>query len=161
MTLVSGAALAQTGNATINVTGVIGGGACAISTNPVDLGAHDASEFTGVGTSPPSGWVDFPITSEGCSADIVTIHMGFNGNADTTNSGLFAIATGGASGIGIQLQTQDGTATVVPNSTTNLLNWSPVAAGSTYPMRARYVQTLSTVTPGAADSVVTVMLSYN
>ncbi|WP_266171122.1 fimbrial protein [Dyella subtropica] len=155
-----GAVLAQAGSAAIGVTGVIGGGACAISTNPVDLGAHDASEFTDVGSSPSSGWVNFPITSQGCSADIVTLHMGFDGNADTTNKGLFAI-TGGARGIGIQLQTQDGSATVVPNSTTDLLNWTPVGVGSTYPMRARYVQTLDAVTPGAANSVVTVMLSYN
>jgi major type 1 subunit fimbrin (pilin) len=161
MTLASGAALAQTGNAGINVTGVIGGGSCAITTSPVDLGAHDASEFTGVGSSPSSGWVNVAITSAGCSADIVTLHMGFDGTADTNNNSLFAIAPGGASGIGIQLQTQDGTTTVVPNSTTQLVNWAPDTIGGIYAMRARYVQTLAAVSPGAADSTVTVMLSYN
>ena len=156
-------ALAQsfTDSATINVIGAIGDSACVITTSPVDMGAHDASEFTGVGTSPNSGWVDFPITSAGCSADIVTLHLGFDGTADATNSGLFALSPGGATGIGIQLQAQDGSATVVPNSTTELLNWAPVAVGATYSMRARYLQTLVSVTPGAANSVVTVLMSYN
>ncbi|MFC3650404.1 fimbrial protein [Dyella humi] len=109
-------------NATINVTGTIGGSSCAISTTPVDLGQHNASEFTGVGSSPSSGWVNFPITSQGCSADVVTLHMGFDGTADTDNNAMFAVTPGGASGLGIELQTQDGSATAVPNSTTELIN---------------------------------------
>ena len=118
----SGAALAQnTGNATINVTGNITGGSCAITTPSVNLGRHNRSEFTGVGTF--TAWVDFAITSQGCSPDIVTLHMGFNGNADTNNANVFAVAPGGATGLGIQLQGLDaGNTLVIPNSTTQLVN---------------------------------------
>jgi major type 1 subunit fimbrin (pilin) len=156
----SGAALAQTtGNATIHVTGNIAGGACAISTPSVDLHAHDPGEFTGVGV--PTKWVDFSITSQGCTPDIVSLHMGFDGTADADNVNVFAV-TGGATGLGIQLQGLDAANTIViPNSTTQLITWTPVASGATYPMRARYLQTKAAVTPGAANGSVTVMLSYN
>lgn len=156
-----GAALAQnTGNATINVTGNITGGSCAITTPSVNLGRHNRSEFTGVGTFTP--WVDFAITSQGCSPDIVTLHMGFNGTADTNNTNVFAVAPGGATGLGIQLQGLDaGNTVVIPNSTTQLVNWAPVPTGGTYPMRARYMQTTASVTSGPANGTVTVMLSYN
>lgn len=155
-----GCSVACAQNASVQVTGTITGGACSIATPHVDLGSHQPGAFTGVGM-PPSGmnWVDVPITSQGCTADIVTLHMGFDGTADTNNSGLFAVAPGGATGLGIQLQTKDGATTVIPNS--NLVDWIPLATGGIYEMRARYLQTLPTVTPGAANSTVTVMLSYN
>jgi type 1 fimbria pilin len=156
-----GVALAQsTGNATITVTGSIDGGSCAISTQPVDLGAHDPSEFTGVTT--PTQWVDFSITSEGCTPDIAALHMGFNGDQDSDNKDLFAVAPGGATGLGIQLQGKDAANTfVIPNSTTQLVTWTPLPANGSYAMQARYVQTRSQVTAGDANATVTVVLSYN
>lgn len=157
----SGAVLAQS-NGTIRVAGAIASGSCSISTTPVNLGQHSSGYFSqGVGT--PTNWVPVPITSQGCTADIVTVHMGFDGAADTDNTGLFAVAPtpGSARGLGIQLQTEDGSVTVIPNSTTELVNWTPLATGGIYAMRARYVSTLPNVTPGDANSTVTVMLSYN
>jgi type 1 fimbria pilin len=158
LSLGASAALAQN-NGTVNVHGTIASGSCSISTTPVNLGRHHSGDFRNIGTF--TAWVPVPITSQGCSADIVTMHMGFEGTADTDNSGLFAVAPGGATGLGIQLQTADGSVTVIPNSTTNLVNWAPLATGGIYAMRARYVSTLPNVTPGDADSTVTVMLSYN
>lgn len=158
LALGNGAALAQS-NGAIKVAGAIASGSCSISTPSVDLGQHYSGDFRSVGT--PTTWVDVPITSQGCSADIVTVHMGFDGTADTDNTGLFAVAPGGARGLGIQLQTADGSTTVIPNSATQLVNWAPLATGGIYAMRARYVSTLPSVTPGDADSTVTVMLSYN
>ncbi|HUB90523.1 MAG TPA: fimbrial protein [Dyella sp.] len=161
LVLGSGAVLAQN-NGAIHVAGAIAAGSCSISTSPVNLGEHYSGDFSsGAGT--PTNWVRVPITSQGCSADIVTVHMGFDGAADTDNKGLFAVAStpGSARGLGIQLQTEDGSVTVVPNSTTELVNWTPLATGGIYAMRARYVSTLPSVTPGDANSTVTVMLSYN
>lgn len=158
LSLGGSAALAQS-NGTVNVHGTIASGSCSISTTPVNLGRHYSGDFRTIGTF--TEWVPVPITSQGCSADIVTVHMGFDGTADTDNSGLFAVAPDGAKGLGIQLQTADGSVTVIPNSTTNLVNWAPLATGGIYAMRARYVSTLPSVSPGAADSTVTVMLSYN
>lgn len=159
--LASAIAFAQTtGHATINVTGSISGGACAISTQTIDMGSHDPAEFTGVGAV--TRWVDFPITSEGCTPDIVSVHMRFDGNADTDNANVFAVSMGGATGLGIQLQGLDAAKTnVIPNSTSELVSWVPAPAGEAYPMRARYVQTKAKVTPGEANGTVTVLLSYN
>jgi major type 1 subunit fimbrin (pilin) len=156
-----GIALAQnTGDANIAVTGNITGGSCAISTDPVNLGDHNPSEFSGPGAL--TQWVNFAITSQGCTVDVVTLHMGFDGTADTDNANVFAVAPGGATGLGIQLQGLDAANTIViPNSTTQLITWTPEAAGGTYPMRARYVQTKASVSPGPANGTVTVMLSYN
>jgi major type 1 subunit fimbrin (pilin) len=150
----------QAQNARIGVTGTIIGGACRITTPQVDLGVHPPSAFEGVGTPPKDmDWVDVLIVSQGCDADIVTLHMGFDGTADTNDGRLFAVAPGGARGLGIQLQTANGATTVIPN--TSLVDWVPLATGGIYAMRARYLQTLQAVTPGAANSTVTVMLSYN
>lgn len=157
LTFGSGAVLAQDG--IIGVNGAIANSSCSISTTPVNLGDHPASSFTNIGTA--TAWVDVDITSQGCSADIVTLHMGFDGDADPDNKNLFAVAPNGARGIGIELQTADGMFTVIPNSTTDLVDWNPLPTGDIYRMRARYVSTLRPVTPGAADSTVTVMLSYN
>lgn len=159
--LAGGMALAQnTDNASIHVTGNITGGSCAISTPNVELGDHKPIEFTGVDAH--TDWVDFNITSQGCTADIVTLHMGFDGTADTDNTDVFAVASGGATGLGIQLQGRDPAQTmVIPNSTTQLVDWTPQPTGGTYPMRARYLQTRATVTTGPANGTVTVMLSYN
>ncbi|GGA34562.1 fimbrial protein [Dyella nitratireducens] len=161
LTLGSSLAFAQsTDNAQIDVTGSITGGACTISTPSVFLGDHNPVEFKGVGTF--TDWVDFPITSGGCTPDIVTLYMGFDGTADVDDANVFAVASGGATGLGIQLQGLDAAQTIViPNSTTQLVTWVPVAAGGTYPMRARYWQTKATVTSGPANGTVTVMLSYN
>ncbi|WP_240669058.1 fimbrial protein [Dyella sp. M7H15-1] len=126
----------------------------------MNLGAHNLGEFNTPGA--PTQWVNFAITSQGCAADIVTLHMGFDGTADTDNANVFAVAPGGATGLGIQLQGLDAANTIViPNSTAQLITWTPEAIGGTYPMRARYMQTKAAVTPGPANGTVTVMLSYN
>lgn len=156
LALGAGSALAQT-TGSVGVLGTIVGGSCSISTAPVNLGRHFASEFPSIGS--PTEWVNVPITSQGCDADVVTLHMGFQGAVDTDNSGLFAVAPGGASGLGIELQTADGSVTVIPN--TNLVDWMPLATGNIYAMQARYRSTSTQVTPGAANSTVTVVLSYN
>jgi major type 1 subunit fimbrin (pilin) len=158
--LVSGATFAQsTANGNVRVNGTIVGGSCSITTPTVDLGRHRLGHFSGIGTFTP--WVDVPITSQGCDSSVVTLHMGFNGAADPNNPNLFAVASGGARGIGIEMQTADGSVAVIPNSTTNLVDWTPLPVGGTYAMRARYNQSSASVGPGAANSTVTVVLSYN
>lgn len=150
----------QAQNGTIRVTGNVAGGSCSITTPQVPLGNHPLNSFTGPG-NPPAGmdWVDVPLTSQGCDADIVTVHMGFEGNADAADSRLFAVAPNGATGLGIELQVKDSGTTVIPNGP--LVDWAPLATGGVYAMRARYVQTPGPLTPGAANSTVTVLLSYN
>ncbi|MFJ2989642.1 fimbrial protein [Collimonas sp. NPDC087041] len=146
-------------HATFTFGGAIVGGACKISVQPVPLGKHMPSEFSGVGG--PLSWVNFNIDSEGCDLDVVTLHMEFDGTADANNAKLFALSPGGASGVGVELQAQDGRV-VTPNGTgTALLSWTPVAIGSSYPMRARYIQTLPKITVGPANSTATIILTYN
>ncbi|GAC1327223.1 MAG: hypothetical protein NVSMB28_23870 [Collimonas sp.] len=133
-------------------------GICRINIPPVNMGAHSIRDFQGVGF--PGSWKNFDIVSEGCETGITSIHMRFDGNADLNNSTLFALTPGGASGLGIEIQSRAG-AIVVPNSITNLVNFTPLPAGGNYPMRARYKQTLPSIGTGPANGKMTVTMSYN
>lgn len=142
--------------AIFSVTGNIKGSSCGFQTGDVNvpLGTHEASEFTGVGST--TGWFQFPLVSSGCTASAV--HMTFTGTAAAGNANLFAV-TGGAAGVGVDLQSYDGVQ-AVPNSGT-LMNWAPRPAGGTYMFQARYMQTVSPITSGTANANVTVQMTYD
>lgn len=155
-----GKALAQTGSATIYVTGSIFGPTCSLTTSSitVNIGAVDKRTFTGVGSV--SAWApNQTLISGGCNATLVS--MTFTGTVDGNDSNLFA-AVGGATGVGIQLQksfTNLITVQAIPNSA-KTVDFSPAAAGGGYSFSARYVQTTATVTEGPANATVIVLITY-
>jgi type 1 fimbria pilin len=155
MTLASGAALAQTGNAGINVTGSIIGATCSLSTSniTIPLGTVDKSVFTGVGSRSPYG-PNVALISGGCDASLVS--MNFTGTANASNPNVFAV-TGGAAGVGIRLLQSNTAAIYLPNNT---YNFTPVAAGAGYSFTACYVQTDATITTGPANTTITVLITY-
>ncbi|MEO6917914.1 MAG: fimbrial protein [Collimonas sp.] len=120
----------------------------------VPMGTISDTVFTGIGSVSP--WVQFKLVSSGCP-NVTTVQMKFTGTAATGNSNLFAV-TGGAAGVGLNLWQASG-AQAVPNSST-FINWTPQASGSSYNFSARYMQSGATVTAGAANAVVTVLISY-
>lgn len=150
MTLASGVVLAQTtGNATINVTGSITGATCSLSTSniTIPIGPVDKSVFTGIGSFSPWGAYQ-TLVSSGCDASLVS--MTFTGTAAPGNPNLFAV-TGGAAGVGIQLQKNAttggaGGGQAIPNSTTAPVTFTPAASGGGYSFNARYVQTSAELT---------------
>lgn len=115
----------------------------------------EASSLPSVGSQSP--WVSKPLVSAGCP-NAKNVWMRFQGTPDATNPALFS-TTGGASGVGVEMQSADGYA-VVPNGTTPM-NWQPRAAGGEFGFKARYVRTTAPITPGAANSTITVNLSYD
>lgn len=138
---------------TVNVTGTT----CSFASNTVDfpLGNVDADDMPVVGDG--SQWVARSLVSKGCPG-VAKVKMNFQGAATGSGNQLFAVA-GGATGVGVQLQRVDDALDAVPNSTTPM-EWAPRADGGTFDFRARYVRTESAVTPGPANSTITVNLTY-
>lgn len=129
---------------------------CGFQTNNVNipLGTIQASTLSAPGSSSP--WVNGNLVSTGCNA-VMQLNMTFSAAADSNNSSLFQ-ATGGASGVGIQLQTADGRA-VTPNSSTPL-TFAPQPAGGAYGFQARYTRTSAPLGNGEGDAKVTVNITY-
>lgn len=133
---------------------------CSFSTPNVvvPLGEHQTSEFNGVGTF-TQPWVPFDLVATTCTAETSTIHMSFSGTvASGGNPNLFAV-TGGATGVGVDIQTTAG-AQAVPNSTTPM-DFPAQQAGGTYSFQARYMQSEPTIGTGSANANVVVGLTYN
>lgn len=153
-------AQAETGNATINVTGSILGPTCSLTTSDItiDIGTVESLSFTGVGSF--SAWApNETLVSGGCDAALVS--MTFTGTADPNNATLFEV-TGGAAGVGIQLQKDnvgDSSGQAIPNSS-QPITFAPAAVGEGYAFSARYVQTEATVRPGPANATITVLITY-
>lgn len=122
----------------------------------VPLGEHTIVGFSGVGAT-PLPWTRFVLHSGGCQY-ASTVHMRFLGSSDPDDSGLFAIS-GGASGVGIEVQTEAGDA-VRPNAGSPVV--LPVADTPVdLAFRARYRQTRPAVIPGPANATATVLLEYH
>jgi type 1 fimbria pilin len=140
---------------TIRFTGSFERGTCGFSVDPVGLGEYDQGDFTGVGYVTPT-WVDAKIQSTGCDRDVTRVAMRYVGTA-SVNPDYFAVRSGGASGVGIEMQTYNGIA-IPPNS--SLIWTARQAAGESYDMRVRYVQVAPTVGAGAADATVVINVTY-
>ncbi|WP_158543259.1 fimbrial protein [Dyella psychrodurans] len=160
--MVTGSASAQD-TAHINFVGTINGPTCSLSTSniTIPLGAVNKSVFTAVGSPSPWG-PNVALVSAGCNASLVS--MTFTGAANSSNPNLFAV-TGGAAGVGIQLQQSNtsggaGGGQAIPNDTTNPVTFAPAAAGAGYSFTARYVQSDATITTGPANATITVLITY-
>jgi type 1 fimbria pilin len=136
------------------VTGDIVGG-CSIQNDnaTIDLGQIPASALPSIGSF--SGWKEGELISGGCTG-VTEVVMTFSGNTDPNNPKLWAV-TGGASGVGIELQSIDGQEAIPDNSSP--VTWAPAAAGDGYKFQARYVRT-GNVTPGQANGQATVNITY-
>lgn len=147
-----------TDTAHINFTGTISAPTCSLQTSniTIPIGNVDRSIFTSVGSTSP--WSpNVALVSAGCNTSLVS--MTFRGTADAQNANLFAV-TGGAAGVGIQLAKTGGAQFAIPNDTSHPVTFAPAAAGQGYSFAARYMQTTATVTPGAANATITVLITY-
>jgi major type 1 subunit fimbrin (pilin) len=88
--------------------------------------------------------------------------MTFRGTVDANNANLFE-ASGGATGIGIEVCKNGNEAVgncAVPNDTSKPVTFSPLPDGQGYQFAARYVQTTQTITNGAGNATITVLITY-
>lgn len=151
----------------------------------IPMGTHLTTELKGQGTT-TSIWVpvDIPLTNcpaffgyRGTTTDtrnaspVTDFNLGSNSifysvrpsyGVANDSDGVMNLAPGSASGIGIQLANSSGTAIQFNTSANSNLNLTQTAGQSyTLGLQARYYQTGTSITAGAANSTATVTLTYN
>ena len=124
----------------------------------VNLGNVPVGAFKGVGTSPDTARTkafDIPLTcSKGAS-----INLKLDGTAYDATQGMLKLDDAGtpAKGVAIQLLYDD-----KPVELAKSFKWQTASEDGTYaiPLKARYVQTDNSITPGAANGSATFTLTY-
>jgi len=136
--------------------------ACTTPDVTVDLGSHQQSVFTGIGSVTKSP-VGFNIAVNACPTGLTKIQYEFipvNAVLDATN-GVLALSSGStATGIGVQLKDSSGSP-LQYNVPYTLSDYNTSTGGSyTIPLKAAYYQTAPSVTPGSANAVLTFTMTY-
>ena len=157
--------------ATINITGSpkVKIPSCETPDLTVNLGKHAKADFGGIGATSSETPFDFVLNN--CSPGMTAVKFTFKPAAGITlvNSGTAAQhlslkSDSTASGVGVQVLYQDGT--LIPFNTANSIPLGSTdynaSTGGTFkvPMKARYIQTASTVSGGTANSAVEFTMSY-
>lgn len=136
----------------------------AVSADPVDLGKHELSAFSGEHSTTPA--IPFHITLNDCEDDptgsTATAYIHFDGVRGSTpiqpDVGLFSLNTDAtATGLGIQLLHADDS----PVRLQEDLAMHPLTLGDTrMHFKARYYQTQPRVTAGSAEGTLSFTISY-
>ncbi|WP_233838253.1 fimbrial protein [Paraburkholderia sp. ZP32-5] len=137
--------------------------ACSTPDVSVDLGSHPLSEFTGIGSPLNPNPTKFNVAFNNCPSGFNKIQYQFipvNAVLDPTNGVIALSSDSSATGIGIQLK--DGNQAVLKYNTQYTLSSYNTATGGSYtiPLTANYYQTAASVTPGSANAVLQLTLSY-
>lgn len=145
-------------NVTLNGTNTVKSEACTMTTPSVDvpMGDHDKSEFSGPGVT--TDWVSFDI---GLTCDIgarINVRIDAPADASAGSQGVMQLESGGASGVGIQLHYRPDDAAVQYGQ--ERFYWQSVYGDEIIQLKARYYQTVGTVTPGVANGTATFTLTY-
>lgn len=106
-----------------------------------------------------SHWATQQLVSTGCN-HATQILMTFSGNADEADPSLFKLnGPDSASGVAVELRSDEPDAQAVPNSVTPLI-LRAVNEGQSYGFRARYRTTGKPLAPGPANASITVNVAY-
>lgn len=127
----------------------------------VDLGSHLSSEFRGLNSVTSS--VAFSIALNNCPIGMNEVDYEIDAATqiiDSSNSVVALDSSSSAGGIGVQLL--DGSGNPIPFGTPLTFNDYNAGTGGSYtiPLKARYYQTGTLVTPGHANTVMTFTMSY-
>lgn len=136
---------------TLRFTGSFSRGTCQFAASSVDLGTYISTYFD---SSPQSPWRTVTVTRSGCTSDITTIHMAFQGTAHPTNANLWRVSN--IAGLGVEIQN---TAAVAVRPAGTSLDWSPGAA--TYALNARFSKVSTITSYGAVTVPVVLTFTYN
>lgn len=152
----------------VEFTGAITDVSCNVtsgSTNPqVDLGTWAQSYFTGSGVETTKK--SFQISVQDCPSSVTQVAVLFDGNKDKTDTTLLAIASGGATGVGIKLYEANQSKQVILGKVSDKY---PVTAGASgtntgtadLTFYADYKATGTAITTGAANGTATFNMIYN
>lgn len=106
-----------------------------------------------------SHWATQQLVSTGCT-NASQILMTFTGPADETDPSLFKLqGVGAASGVAVELRSDDPDAQAIPNSASPLV-LRAAQEGQSYGFRARYRTTGKPIAPGSANASITVNVAY-
>jgi type 1 fimbria pilin len=120
------------------------------------LGKVDGRDLLVVGSS---AWVSQALVTTGCDR-ATQILMSFTALAHEQDASLFKVTGANpATGVAVELRSDDPDAPAIPNSPT-LLILPAVHEGHSYGFRARYRRVGQTVTPGEANASIVVNVSY-
>ncbi len=131
---------------------------CQTPSVDVPLGKQFSNKFKGVGST--IGEKAFSIQLNNCPAGInsITYRLDPLNTPVDANNGILALDSGGATGVGIKITDNNGSA-ISLGKTINFL--SNVAAGSyTIPLKAAYYKTSDTVVGGSANASMQFTITY-
>jgi type 1 fimbria pilin len=168
-TWIFGAALAllptmvwSAANVTVNFQGSFVTPTCNFSVNggnSTNIGTYPYTYFD-TNTSTPA--VQIPIVATGCTTGINTIHLGFSGAADSSNSQLFAVNRGsGVTGVAIELLYNAQSTRIQPGSTVNWAGVDPGRPTNTWNFWARFYKTTGAMGAGSINVPITIQFTYN
>jgi major type 1 subunit fimbrin (pilin) len=127
----------------------------------IGLGSYQSAKtFTGIGATSPSKPVS--VLLHNCNGAQISINLQPTSNVVSATNGTFALTSGGATGVAIQMLNAAGTAPFPLNQAVAMGAAGPptAVADFTVGMMARYVQTAVAVTPGAANGALQFVMSY-
>lgn len=135
--------------------------ACTTPDVTIPLGDHLQSEFKGINTVSSSTSFSFALNN--CPAGMKSVTYRIDPATPVLNAAQSVVALDGSStatGVGVQLL--DGNGAVFPLSTVKTFNGYVASTGGNYTIafRARYYQAAAAITPGPANTSMTVTLQY-
>jgi major type 1 subunit fimbrin (pilin) len=135
--------------------------ACITPDVRVPMGSHPNTEFSGADSTTAA--VSFNIALNSCPAGMNSIQYRIDPVTSVLNSGQSVVAldsSSSATGVGVQLL--DAAGAVFPLSTQKTFSGYNAGTGGSYtiPMKARYYQTGTSVSGGAANSSMTFTMTY-
>jgi type 1 fimbria pilin len=156
-------------------------GTCVTPDVNVNMGTHFTAELNGTGST-TAQWVPVNIQLNSCPAffgywsatntdgAVTTASIGSNGIQYSVNpsngvanatNGVMNLSSGGAGGIGIQLTNTSGTPVKFNTTTPSGLTLNQTSSANySINLQARYYQTGTSITAGAANATATVTLTY-
>ncbi|EIV6184805.1 fimbrial protein [Klebsiella aerogenes] len=146
----------------VNVSGKITANTCTVSTRDmtVDMGKVDSKDFQ-EGRNPEGiPPVPFAITLKGCNGIASGVHVGFYGKPDVNKPDIYALAEGGATGIGIQLMDND-KGKIPVNTLSKFYPLDSDASDIALQFYALYTADGGVVQAGRADTTVAFHLTYD
>ncbi|MDR6477163.1 MULTISPECIES: fimbrial protein [Paraburkholderia] len=128
----------------------------------IPLGTFPTTGFTAIGRTTTTA--NFSISLNNCPAGMNSIKYRIDPTTTVLNSSQSVVAldsTSSATGVGVQLLNSAGSAAFPLSSLQTFSGYSSSTGGSyTIPLAARYYQTSATVTPGPANTSMTVTMQY-
>lgn len=147
--------------ADINISGTVIASACVVDTQTKDQTVRfdqaRATNYDTVGDT--SEWKNFSLNLSSCPTSTRSVKALFTGDNDSVDQTKFANTLGDATGMALQIMTQDHTTEISPNSEITV-SVDQSSRKATFPLAARMYTTTGQVTAGEFHTVVQFTFTY-